>query len=105
MKRPRFLTSEWWVADHPDEILSPNNVVSLHSRAKRRELERLERMSDAELDLEALKRAKDEVFADAQQAAIEMQQAQQRMNRHLERHAELQRQIEAATALLGARHG
>lgn len=60
-------------------------------------------MSDAELDLEALKRTKVEVFADAQQAAIEMQAAKDRMDRHLARHAALRVQIEAAEILLGAR--
>lgn len=60
-------------------------------------------MSDAELDLEALKRAKVEVFSDAQQAAIEMQAAKDRMDRHLARHAALRVQIEAAEILLGAR--
>jgi hypothetical protein len=66
---------------------------------------RYRQMSDAELDYEALKRAKDEVFADAQQAAIEMQQAQQRMNRHLDRYAELKGQIEIAGVLLEASRG
>jgi hypothetical protein len=65
---------------------------------------RYERMSDAELDLEALKRARAEVVADAEQAAIDAQAATQRMNRLLDRKAELTRQIEAATFLLrGAR--
>lgn len=61
------------------------------------------RMSDAELDLEALKRARAEVFADAQQAAIEMSGAQQRMDRHLLRAEALKRQIEAAEVLLAGR--
>jgi hypothetical protein len=60
-------------------------------------------MSDAELDLEALKRARVECFSDAQQAAIEMQAAKQRMDRHLARCESLKRQIEAAQVLLGAR--
>jgi hypothetical protein len=60
-------------------------------------------MSDAELDLEALKRARVEVFADAQQEAINMQAAKDRMDRHLVRHAALRVQIEAAEILLGAR--
>lgn len=64
---------------------------------------RYARMSDAELDLEALKRAKVEVFADAQQAAIEMQAAKERMDRCLARHAALRVQIEAAEVLLDER--
>jgi hypothetical protein len=60
-------------------------------------------MSDAQLDLAALNRARIEVFADAQQAAIEMQAAKDRMDRHLARHAGLRAQIEAAEILLGAR--
>jgi len=59
-------------------------------------------MSDAGLDLEALKRARTEVVDDANTAAIEMSLAQQRMNRCLERAEELREQIEAATVLLGA---
>lgn len=60
-------------------------------------------MSDADLDLEALKRAKVEVFADAQQAAIDMQAAKERMDRCLARHAALRAQIEAAHVLLDER--
>jgi hypothetical protein len=60
-------------------------------------------MSDAELDLEALKRARTEVLGDADIAAIEMSQAQQRMDRCLERAEALREQIETATFQLGAR--
>ena len=60
-------------------------------------------MSDAELDLEALKRAKVEVFEDAQQAAIDMQAAKDRMDRHLARHAVLVSQIKVAEILLDER--
>jgi hypothetical protein len=59
-------------------------------------------MSDAELDLEALKRARIEVLADANQAAIEMSLAQQRMDRCLNRAEALRRQIEVAEILLVA---
>jgi len=63
-------------------------------------------MSDAQLDLEALKRARVEVIDDANTSAIEMSIAQQRMDRCLMRAEELREQIEAATILLGARsHG
>lgn len=60
-------------------------------------------MSDAELDYEALKRARTEVLADANQAAIDMSQAQQKMDRLLNRAEQLKRQIEAAEFLLEAR--
>ena len=60
-------------------------------------------MSDAAIDLAALKRMKAEVFADAQQAAIDMQSAKDRMDRLLSRHAELRRQIEVAELLLDER--
>jgi hypothetical protein len=66
---------------------------------------RYKAMSDAELDLEALKRASTEVFSDAQEAAIEMQEATQRMNRLLDRKAVLDGQIKVATLLLAARRG
>jgi len=64
---------------------------------------RYAQMSDAELNLEALKRAKVEVFADAQQAAIDMQAAKDRMDRHLARHAALVGQIKVAEILLDER--
>jgi hypothetical protein len=60
-------------------------------------------MSDAELDLAALQRARVEVLADANTSALEMSLAQQRMDRCLERAEALREQIEAATVLLGAR--
>lgn len=60
-------------------------------------------MSDADLDLEALKRARVEVFADAQQAAIDMQTAKDRMDRLLARHAALASQIKVAEILLDER--
>lgn len=63
------------------------------------------RMSDAELDMEALKRARVEVLADANQAAIEMSLAQQRMDRHLSRAEALKKQIDVAELLLGVRRG
>jgi hypothetical protein len=67
---------------------------------------RYKRMSDAELDLEALKRARAEVLDDANTAAIEMSQAQQRMDRCLARAQALKEQIDVASLLLGARsHG
>lgn len=80
------------------------NVINLRARMIREE-NRVERMSDAELDLEALKRARTEVLADANQAALEMSLAQQRMDRHLLRAEQLKKQIEAATVLLAARNG
>lgn len=61
------------------------------------------RMSDAELDLEALKRARVEVLHDANTSAMEMSLAQQRMDRCLERAEELRVQIQAAEFLLGGR--
>lgn len=64
---------------------------------------RYARMSDAELDLEALKRARAEVLEDANQAAIEMSQAQQRMDRCLARAEKLREQIRVAEILLSAR--
>ena len=64
---------------------------------------RYKRMSDAELDLEALKRARVEVFADVQQAAIDMQAAKERMDRLLARHASLTAQVKAAEILLDER--
>jgi prophage tail gpP-like protein len=66
---------------------------------------RYKRMSDAELDLEALKRARVEVLDDANTAAIEMSQAQQRMDRCLARAQALKEQIDVASLLLGVRHG
>jgi hypothetical protein len=60
-------------------------------------------MSDADLNLEALKRARVEVFADAQQAAIDMQAAKDRMDRLLARHAALAAQVKAAEILLDER--
>jgi prophage tail gpP-like protein len=64
---------------------------------------RYKRMSDAELDLEALKRARVEVLDDANTAAIEMSQAQQRMDRCLARAQKLKEQIEVAHLLLDER--
>lgn len=64
---------------------------------------RYARMSDAELDLEALKQSRREVLDDANTAAIEMSQAQQRMDRCLSRALALKGQIEAATFLLRGR--
>lgn len=64
---------------------------------------RYARMSDADLDLEALKQARREVLHDANQAAIEMSQAQQRMDRCLTRAEQLKRQIEVAELLLDER--
>jgi hypothetical protein len=56
-------------------------------------------MSDAALDLEAMKRARVEVIDEANTAAIEMSLAQQRMDRCLERAEALREQIETATKL------
>lgn len=64
---------------------------------------RYKRMSDAELDLEALKQARREVLEDANTAAIDMSQAQQRMDRCLTRAEVLKGQIDVASLLLGAR--
>lgn len=64
---------------------------------------RFARMSDAELDLEALKRARVEVLDDANTSALEMSLAQQRMDRCLERAEALREQIEAAEVLLAGR--
>lgn len=64
---------------------------------------RYARMSDADLDLEALKQARREVLDDANQAAIDMSQAQQRMDRCLARAKELKEQIEVAHLLLDER--
>lgn len=64
---------------------------------------RYKRMSDADLDLEALKQARREVVADANQAALDMSQAQQRMDRCLARAEELRQQIRVATLLLDER--
>jgi hypothetical protein len=61
------------------------------------------RMSDAELDLEALKQARREVLDDANAAAIDMSQAQQRMDRCLARAKALKGQIEVAELLLDER--
>jgi len=61
------------------------------------------RMSDADLDLEALKQARREVLDDANQAAIDMSQAQQRMDRCLTRAQKLKEQIEVAELLLDER--
>jgi hypothetical protein len=64
---------------------------------------RYARMSDAELDLQALKVARSEVLDSANTAAIDMSQAQQRMDRCLARAEVLKRQIEAAEVLLAGR--
>jgi prophage tail gpP-like protein len=66
---------------------------------------RYARMSDAELNLEALKQARREVLADANDAALDMSQAQQRMDRSLTRAQALKDQIDVATLLLEARRG
>lgn len=60
------------------------------------------RMSDAELDLQAMKVTRDEVLDLANQAAIDMSQAQQRMDRHLKRAELLAGQIEVADILIRA---
>ena len=65
---------------------------------------RYKRMSDAELDLEALKRAREELLDAASAAAIDMSQAQQRMDRCLSRAQQLKDQIDVAQLLLEARH-
>lgn len=54
---------------------------------------RYARMSDTQLRLEALKRARIEVQADLEQAAIDEQLARERMTRLSQRKAELDRQI------------
>ena len=64
---------------------------------------RYARMSDAELDLRALKQARREVLADANDAALAMSQAQQRMDRCLARAEVLRGQIEVAELLLDER--
>lgn len=64
---------------------------------------RYARMSDAELDLEALKQARREVLADANDAALAMSQAQQRMDRCLTRAEQLKKQIDVAELLLDER--
>jgi hypothetical protein len=51
-------------------------------------------MNDRQLGVEALKRARTEVLDDAHTAAQEMSQAQQRMDRCLERAEALREQIE-----------
>jgi hypothetical protein len=66
---------------------------------------RYARMSDAQLDLEALKRARVEVLDEANQAAIDMSNSQMRMNRLLDRGQVLKGQIEVAELLLGVAHG
>lgn len=66
---------------------------------------RYARMTDAELDLEALKAARTEILADANQAAIDMSNSQQRMNHLLDRGQALKRQIEVAELLLAVAHG
>lgn len=66
---------------------------------------RYARMSDAELDLEALKQARREVLADANDAALDMSQAQQRMDRALTRAQALKDQIDVAALLLEASRG
>jgi hypothetical protein len=52
-------------------------------------------MSDAQLTIEAMKRARVELIDDASISAIEMSEAQQRMNRSLERAQALKEEIEA----------
>jgi sulfur transfer complex TusBCD TusB component (DsrH family) len=52
-------------------------------------------MSDAQLMIEAMKRARVELIDDASISAIEMSEAQQRMNRSLERAQALKEEIEA----------
>jgi hypothetical protein len=64
---------------------------------------RYARMSDAELDLEAMKQARREVLADANQAALDLSLVQQRMDRCLDRAETLRRNIEAAEVLLAGR--
>lgn len=64
---------------------------------------RYARMSDADLDLEALKQARREVLVDANDAALAMSQAQQRMDRCLTRAQELKGQITVAEVLLDER--
>ena len=64
---------------------------------------RYKHMSDADLALEALKQARREVLDAANTAAIEMSQAQQRMDRCLLRAEQLKKQIGVAELLLDER--
>jgi hypothetical protein len=52
-------------------------------------------MNDRQLQIEAMKRARVELIDDANTAAIEMSNGQQRMNRCLERAQALKEKIEA----------
>lgn len=66
---------------------------------------RYAKMSDAQLDLEAMKVARAEILSDANQAALDASQASIRMHRLLDRAQVLKGQIEVAELLLAVAHG